>query len=34
VGSYRLVYHVGPNAVHIVTVFHGARLFPLPPGAL
>ncbi len=25
-GSYRVVYHVGPDAVSIVTVFHTARL--------
>ena len=33
VGSYRIVYLVGPGVVHILTVFHGARLFPLPTDA-
>jgi toxin ParE1/3/4 len=27
-GSYRIVYLVGPGVVHVLTVFHGARLFP------
>ena len=27
-GAYRIVYLVGPGVVHVLTVFHGARLFP------
>ncbi len=27
-GSYRIVYLVAPEVVHVLTVFHGARLFP------
>lgn len=27
-GTYRIVYLGGPETVHILTVFHGARLFP------
>jgi toxin ParE1/3/4 len=34
VGSYRIVYLVGSGTVHILTVFHGARLFPLPSDAV
>ncbi|MEO8453322.1 MAG: type II toxin-antitoxin system RelE/ParE family toxin [Gemmatimonadota bacterium] len=34
VGSYRIVYLVGADVVHILTVFHGARLFPLPTDAV
>jgi len=34
VGSYRIVYLVGAGVVHILTVFHGARLFPLPTDAV
>lgn len=34
VGSYRVVYLVGPSVVHVLTVFHGARLFPLPTDAV
>jgi len=34
VGSYRIVYQVGPGVVHVLTVFHGARLFPLASDAL
>lgn len=34
VGSYRIVYLMGPDVVHIITVFHGARLFPLPSDAV
>jgi len=34
VGSYRIVYLVGTGVVHILTVFHGARLFPLPTDAV
>jgi len=26
--SYRIVYRTSPTAVEVVTVFHGARLFP------
>jgi len=28
-GNYRIVYRVSDQAVEIVTVFHGARLFRL-----
>lgn len=28
-GSYRVVYRLKPDVVEIVTVFHGARRFPL-----
>jgi plasmid stabilization system protein ParE len=28
-GSYRIVYRLGHEAVEVLTVFHGARLFPL-----
>lgn len=28
-GTYRIVYRLRPDAVEIVTVFHGARLFRL-----
>ena len=34
VGSYRIVYLLGADVVHILTVFHGARLFPLPTDAV
>ena len=34
VGSYRVVYLVGPGVVHVLTVFHGARLFPLASDAV
>lgn len=34
VGSYRIVYLVGPGTVHVLTVFHGARLFPIATDAL
>ncbi|HMP07338.1 MAG TPA: type II toxin-antitoxin system RelE/ParE family toxin [Lacipirellulaceae bacterium] len=34
IGSYRIVYLVGSDVVHILTVFHGARLFPLPTDAV
>ncbi len=34
IGAYRIVYLVGPDVVHILTVFHGARLFPLPTDAV
>lgn len=34
VGSYRIVYLVGPGVVHVLTVFHGARLFPIATDAL
>jgi plasmid stabilization system protein ParE len=34
VGSYRIVYLVGPGVVHVLTVFHGARLFTLATDAL
>ena len=34
VGSYRIVYLLGLDAVHILTVFHGARLFPLAEDAV
>jgi toxin ParE1/3/4 len=27
-GSYRVVYRTRPNRVEVLTVFHGARLFP------
>ncbi len=27
-GSYRVIYHVKENETEILTVFHGARLFP------
>jgi plasmid stabilization system protein ParE len=28
VGSYRIVYRLGDDSVAVLTVFHGARLFP------
>ncbi len=28
VGSYRIVYRLGDASVAVLTVFHGARLFP------
>jgi plasmid stabilization system protein ParE len=34
VGSYRIVYLVGTEVVHVLTVFHGARLFPLSTDAV
>ena len=34
VGSYRIVSLVGPGVVHVLPVFHGARLFPLATDAL
>jgi plasmid stabilization system protein ParE len=27
-GSYRVVYHLVPDGAEVLTVFHGARLFP------
>ncbi len=32
VGSYRVVYRLGEEAVEVVTVFHGARLLRLEAG--
>ena len=29
VGTYRLVYHVNPQMVHVLGVIHGAREMPL-----
>ncbi len=34
VGSYRIVYLLGTDVVHILTVFHGARLFPIDMNAV
>ncbi len=28
-GSYRIVYRLGSDDADVITVFHGARLFPL-----